>query len=128
MPFYIFIFLISIYLLTSSDTTMYGDAVAKYEVTKSLVERFDISIPDGFGIKGIDGKDYSWYGIGYSVISIPFYIIGKYTGSPEGAVSMVNLLFGAMTAVLVFLFCSRFGYSDRSSFLITIFYGLGIFS
>jgi uncharacterized membrane protein len=74
-------------------------------VTQTIVERFDLSIPDGQGIKGADGRDYSWFGIGLSVLAIPFYIIGKYISSIGSVytVSIIGLLIGAATAVLVFL-------------------------
>jgi len=126
----LFLFFTAIYLLTSSYTSVYDtDASnARYQVTKSIVERFDLSMPTGMGVKGIDGRDYSWFGLGNSLLAVPFYIIGKYLGTPENAVSIMNLLIGSATAVLVFMFSVALGYSNRTSVFISIFYGLGTFA
>jgi len=99
---------------------------ARYQVTKSLVENFDLSIYSG--VKGHDGRDYSWFGLGHSLLAVPFYIIGKYTGTPENTVSAINLIIGAATVSLVFLFSKVLSNSNHSSILIALFYGLGTFA
>ncbi len=123
---YLFIFFVSVFLLTSSDSNVtYTDASqARYEVTKAIIERYDLSIPSGLGIRGADGQDFSWYGIGQSILAIPFYVVGKYISNPA-AVSIMNQLFGAAAAVLVFLFAVSLNYSLRASLLASVFYGLG---
>jgi 4-amino-4-deoxy-L-arabinose transferase-like glycosyltransferase len=128
IAFNLFVFFVSVYLFTTSANNICEtDASrARYELTKSIVERFDLSIPDGLGFKGADGKDYSWYGIAFSALAVPFYFVGKLAGVlPENAVSIMNQLFGAATAVLVFLFSIALGYSKRASLSVAIFYGLG---
>jgi hypothetical protein len=126
----LFLLFVAVYALTGSDVTVYDtDAShARYEVTKAIVERFDVSIPKGLGVKGTDGRDYSWFGLGSSALAIPLYSIGEYVGTPEYAVSMMNHLIGAATAVLVFLFSLTLGHSFRTSILVSIFYGLGTFA
>jgi 4-amino-4-deoxy-L-arabinose transferase-like glycosyltransferase len=128
IAYYLFGLFVSLYLLTSAgDIVLDSDSSrARYEVTKSIVERFDLSIPHGLGIKGHDGRDYSWYGLGYSVLSVPFYGIGKSAGiNPEKTVSILNQLTGAATGVLVFLFSVALGYTRRTSLTVALFYGLG---
>jgi hypothetical protein len=124
---YLFMFFMSVFLLTSShvNATDTDASRARYEVTKGLVERCDLSIPDGFGVIGRDGKDYAWYGIGKSVLAVPFYLAGKMAGKPESVVSIMNQLYGAASAVIVFLFCILLGYSTRASVIASIFYGIG---
>jgi hypothetical protein len=100
-------------------------STARYEVTKSLVERFDLSIPDGLGFKGVDGREYSWYGLGQSLLAVPFYIFGKTISTPESAVSMMNQVIGAAVVVVVFLFALSLGYSRRVSLFVSVIYGLG---
>jgi len=56
--------------------------------------------PKGWS-EGID-EGLSWFGIGSSAIAVPFYIIGSFAGSPDYAVSIMNQLIGAATAVLSF--------------------------
>src|SRR4030042_3137685 len=102
----LFIFFVSIYLLSTSPTNIVDTdaSQARFLVTRSIVEEFDLSIPSGLGVRGADGRDYSWYGLGQSVLGIPFYIFGQYIGNTENAVSIMPQVFGAATAVLVFLF------------------------
>jgi len=124
--FTLFVFFILIYLLTASGLNFYHiDASELHlEVTKSLIERFDLSVPERVGMRGADGRYYSWLGIGFALLAIPFYTIGKLAGSPEIAISIINQLFGAATVVLIFLFSISLGYSRRASILVSIFYGL----
>ena len=126
----LFLFFTAIYLLTSSYTSVYDTdaSQARYEVTRSIVENFELSIPKGMGVKGIDGRDYSWFGVGSSAIAVPFYIFGSFAGSPDYAVSIMNQLIGAATVVLVFLFSLALGYSTRISLTVSLFYGLGTFA
>lgn len=127
----LFIFFFLIYLLTASAQNFY-----KYEssqihlaVTRSIVENFDFSVPAGQGLRGADGRDYSWLGLGYPLFAIPFYLLNKLVGGMPGfAISLINQIFGALTAVLVFLFSLHLGYSKRASFLTSLFYGLGTFA
>jgi len=123
----LFVFFVSIYWLTSSEGQIYrGDtAWARYEMTKSMVERFDLSIPAGLGIQGIDGREYHWGDIGQSLLAVPFYIVGKHIDTPENYVSIMNQFFGAATASIIFLLVISLGYSYRASLYITFFYGLG---
>src|SRR6266702_3448772 len=104
---------------------------ARIEVAKSIVERFDLSIPPGtgLGIQGADGREYSLFSIGSVLIALPFYLIGKLAGGPPAnVVSIMNQLAGAATVVVVFLFCSSMGYTRRASLSASIFYGLGTFA
>ena len=123
--FNLFIFFLSIYLLTAAGTNFYNmdTSILRLQVAKSLIESSDLSVPDG--LKGVDGRHFSWFGIGSALLAVPFYIIGKLIGVPEIAVSMMNQLFGAATVVLIFLVTLFLGYSKRASLLIAFFYGLG---
>ncbi len=123
----LFVFFLCLFFLTSSPSNVYDTdaASARYEVTKALVERHDLSIPKGMGVRGPDDRDYSCYGIGWSVLAAPAYVIGKYMGNPEGAVSLMNQIFGAASAVLVFFFSISLGYSLTTSVFVSLFYGLG---
>ncbi|OGH05897.1 MAG: hypothetical protein A2W22_02540 [Candidatus Levybacteria bacterium RBG_16_35_11] len=126
----LFIFFVCVYLLSTSPINIFDTdaSMARYYLTRSIVERFDLSIPADFGIKGIDGRDYSWYGLGQSVLAIPFYLLGKYLSDPANAVSIMPQIFGAAAAVLVFLFCIVLGYSRRTSLYVALLYGLGTFA
>ncbi len=115
-------------MLTSSGNSVFDSdaSLARYELTKSIAERLDYSIPSGFGVRGPDGRDYSWFGIGFSLFSLPFYFIGKLSGSNPGqAVSLINHLVGAAAVLLVFRFLIALGYSRRTSIVVGMFYGIG---
>jgi hypothetical protein len=127
IPVYLFIFFLSVYLLTASEPFGFTDVgISRIEVLKSIVDRFDLSIPTGMGIKGFDGREYSIFAIGSVILAIPFYITGKLIGlSPFDLVAIMNQLAGASTVVLVFLFSFSLGYSRRASLYASILYGLG---
>jgi hypothetical protein len=105
ITFKLFIFFVCVYLLSTSPLNIFDTdaSQARYFLTSSIVERFDLSIPADFGIKGIDGRDYSWYGLGQSVLAIPFFI-SKYLSDPANAVSIPATDLWRSAAVLVFLF------------------------
>ena len=99
----------------------------RYQVAKSIVEKGELSIPEStFSIRGMDGRSYSLYGLGWSILAVPFYAGGKFVGgNPENLTLLLNPLIGAATVTLVFLFSIALGYSRRSSLVVAIFYGLG---
>lgn len=127
IAFNLFVFFLAIYHLTASPNIYNTDAgELRIEVARSIVEKFDFNVPEGRGITGIDGRDYSWVGIGSAFLAVPFYIAGKFIGGqPENVISVINPILGAATAVLIFLFAASLGYSKRASVLASIFYGIG---
>lgn len=130
ITFNFFIFFISIYLLTGSGVSIYNTdaSVLKYEVTRSLVDKLDLSIynDDVPGIIGADGRSYSWFGIGQSLLAVPFYSVAKSLGAnSEIAFDITNQLISAATAVLIFYFSIQLGFTKHASALTTIFYGIG---
>lgn len=124
--FYIFALFVSIYFLTSSSIQQSDVGGLRLEVSRSIVERLDLNVPTGMGIAGVDGREYSWFGIGSVLLSLPLYLCLKVFGAPPAhLLFLVNPLFGAATVALVFLFTRCLGYSRCSSIFISIIYGLG---
>ncbi len=106
----LFIFFLSLYLLTANGRIDSGDGEAIYQVTRSIVDKCAFAIPppppeekfyDSFGSEisqellagggaygawGAGGHYYSKYGIGQSLIAIPLYlgglILGRVVTSP----------------------------------------------
>src|SRR5438876_8804806 len=82
----VFILLISIYILTSSGNSVdvTDDGMIRYAVTQSLLERGALDLPSDigvrWGIKGCDGHYYAKYGLGQSLLAIPFFLVGKWLG------------------------------------------------
>ena len=126
---YLFLCIVSFYLISISWPNVHfvDQYFQRYEVTKSIVERWDLSIPDGYnGIRGVDGRTYSMYGLGWSAVAVPFYIVGDFLGKgPENIVSIMNPVLGGATVTLVFLFSIALGYSRRASLAASFFYGMG---
>jgi len=129
ISFNLFIFFIAIYLLTASGLNFYNTDASqlRFEVTRSIVEDRDVTITQGVvGLIGADGRKYAWVGIGSSILSVPFYMIGKVLGiPPENTVSFMNQLFGAATIIIIFMFLISLGYTKHASLLVSVFYGLG---
>ncbi len=121
----LFIFFVAIYLLTYAGGVT-DVSQMRVEVLKSIFERGDLSVPSGMGIRGSDGREYSWFPIGSVLFAFPFFIIGELSGIPSAnLISIMSLLISAFTAVVVFLFSVTLGYSRRASLSVSIFYGLG---
>lgn len=123
----LFMLLFSVYLVTAPGYVYEADvSQLRMAVAASIVDRFDLTVTPDIGIQGADGRSYSWFGIGPVLAAVPFYIAGKFSGvSPANYVCLFNLVIGALTAVLVFIFTAYLGYSLRAAFLASLFYGLG---
>jgi hypothetical protein len=128
---YLFIFVTCVYFTSLSTFFAIDQYISRYEVTQSIAERFELSIPEGSptSIKGVNGKTYSLYGLGWPILAVPFFMIGKIFGHyPVTHVFLLNTLAGAATVTLVFLFSIALGYTRRSSLVVAIFYGFGTFA
>jgi 4-amino-4-deoxy-L-arabinose transferase-like glycosyltransferase len=127
---YLFTFVFCIYFLSISNTFDIEQHGQRFQVAKSIVEKGDLSVPEStISIRGLDGRSYSLYGLGWSILAVPFYMGGKFFGrNPENLILLLNPLVGAATVTLVFLFSIALGYSSRSSLVVAIFYGLGTFA
>jgi len=98
----IFMFLSSFYFLFASLHVGSGDGVVMYQVTRALVETRSFAIPPPspgtvvvdhwgepippdklrrggqYGAWGIDGRYYAQYGVGQSLLAVPFYVLGRW--------------------------------------------------
>src|SRR3989337_1635847 len=78
---YLFTFAICVYFLSISNVYVVDQHIQRYQVAKSIVERGEFSIPESTSsIRGMDGRAYSLYGLGWPVLVIPFYMVGKFVG------------------------------------------------
>ncbi|MBL7995468.1 hypothetical protein JNM05_08850 [bacterium] len=132
--FVLFVFYLSIFVLTAGGRIASSDETAFFLETQSVVERGTLAVPDTIvnnGSYGRDGKFYIGGGIGYTLLSVPFYSLGKLVITifpiPEihqifilkGFFSLTNQFVCAMIGVLFFMFCRRVGYSPKLSFFLT---------
>ena len=103
-------------------------------LTKSMVENQSISFAEVVSSQDAIGPQYSKYGLGMSVLAIPFYLAGKVLSSLLGievslatqfSVSMINTLLTALSCLLIFQFATnRFNFSPGTALLLASGFGL----
>ncbi len=130
----VFFFFLSIYLFTGQGSIQSADGKIMYLLTQSMVENHSLSFTERVSQGDLEGAKFSKYGIGMSVLAVPFYITGKALSAvlpvePSYAtlfcVSMVNAFISALTCLLIYrLGRERFGFFHRTSVLLAIGYGL----
>jgi len=152
---WIFVGFLAIYIALTRGHFYSADEVEVFQQTRSLWERGDLAVaPQINTIPGRDGRYYAQYGIGQTVLAIPFYWLGKQVhkfltvagadsgikifegpliGDPDkrygGEVEIFFVtLFGAfvMAALMAvfFLFNIRLGASPRAAIAATVILGL----
>lgn len=138
LPVWLFVLLVSVYLTTMSGWIDSSDGQIMYQVTRSIIEERNFSIPDEprfNGFYGTDGRKYSAAGLGISLASAPFYLVGKTLSDAfpdsdfarskftsdnymtEFFVQMLNPVVMALIGVFLFLFLRRLSYSVKISVL-----------
>ncbi|MDD5528779.1 MAG: glycosyltransferase family 39 protein [bacterium] len=136
--FLLFGFFLTGYLLIQPGHIYTSDTVARYEVTKSIVEDGKFSIPrercQDLVVPGVDGQYYAFAGIGQSILFIPLYWAGKFFAYMfpalekeyivEFCVSLLNALITAIGCVVLFAFGINIGYSRKVSFWLSLIYGV----
>ncbi len=131
-PLALFLFLVSIYLLTYSPQFHSSDGVAMFATAESLVRRGEWDADQirwmgvGQGIFGPDGHLYIRKGIGVSLLALPLVWLGMIT--PIWGAATTTLLFNALvtatTGALVLRYLQILGYDDRVALAAGLIYGL----
>ncbi len=150
----IFLFFASFYLFFGPGHFNATDHVGVYMTVRNIVEFHSLgqesySTRDGYlpiYFQGKNGRWYGKYGIGQSILSIPFYILGKYgeQNLPSGwrdffagydryyfggtvsifAVSTFCQFITALIMVVFYALCRRFGVKTERALTITFVLGL----
>lgn len=137
LPDWILVFLLffSFYLLLfgRAQEYSYADGSLMYKVTKSIVEdgSFKSQVP-GFYRGGVFIES-SKYGLGFSIVVVPFYIATKIFAQwfdpkiievfTRFAPMFANVFITALTCAILFLFSYHLFSSKRIAFIVTILYG-----
>src|SRR4051794_36610534 len=69
-----------LYFSTSFGVFLYGDDISMFQVTESIVQRRGLTVsasPFPLSSIGLDGQRYSKYGLGQSLLAVPFYLAGS---------------------------------------------------
>src|SRR5687767_13471862 len=97
----LFGFFVAVFLLFQEGGISGSDGDSMYEVTSSLVDHRDVDVSESAGIPGVDGKHYSIYGIGLSLLGVPLYALSKIAAAIVGHDDYVGRFFVATVLPLV---------------------------
>jgi hypothetical protein len=115
---------LSVYVATAGGSLATTDAVATFEITRSIVERGAVDGPRQLmwePNRGVDGRYYSQFGLGQSLYNVPFYVAGRTAervlgvrvGRPDSltkaAVAGGSAIAAAACVWFAFLLASRIG-------------------
>jgi hypothetical protein len=132
----LFIFFLSIYLLTSGGRIVSSDCNTMFLLTQSIVEKHTIAIPYGNGYVGPDGRLYPKAGIGQAILSVPFYVLARAVYHRSGfgelesgyllrfVTSTIEPVAAAIAVVLLLHICLCLGYGVRTSVALSFALGL----
>lgn len=133
------LFFLSVYLLTgSNDLKHNGDTLLRYQTTQALVDQDHAWIDhpkslDTRVAQGVGGHLYAFYAPGQAILMAPLYVAGKvvahhlklpYEVTTLYATRSLDLILGALLAVLFYLMASSLGYGRRSAVGLTLIFGL----
>jgi hypothetical protein len=139
---WIFLFLSAIYLATFGGHLYTGDGAEMCKTAESLILHGDLALTPGVdgrlgGYAGTDGRHYSPYALGLSVIEAPLFGAGRLAATllhlsedsrrvlAQAAAISVNVLVTAATAALLFLLLAGIGCANRAAVTTSLLYGLG---
>ena len=130
----LFLFFLSIYILTGQGSIQSVDGKIMFFLTQAMVENQSVSFSEVVSIESASGPQFSKYGLGMSVLAIPFYIFGKVLSlllgieaslATQFTVSMINALLTALSCLVIFQFATnRFNFSPRTALLLASGFGL----
>lgn len=155
--FWLFLWFLAFYLLSTSGHIYTPDGVLMYLVTEGLVERGDPAMPaeeDAWPFwhtaPGQDGRRYAIYGLGPSLLAVPFYLVGSWLAGvcpPESeavfehplvlfhprtlpyfvkmcGVALTNAVVGAGVVWLVFASALALGFRERTALALALILGV----
>ncbi len=128
----LFLFLLSVYLVTYSPRFHSSDGLAMFSLAESLVRRGDWDTDQirwmGLqqGTFGLDGHLYSRKGAGVSLLEVPLAWLGLIVPAWGAATTVLlfNSLVTAATGALLLLYLRRLGYDDFTSLAAGLTFGL----
>src|SRR3972149_6708993 len=124
-----------IYLISNSGY-FGGDRYFRFLAAVGLVEHGSPALPadllgGGMTVTGKDGQPYSFYGIGQTLLFVPFIFVGKlikmyprYDLIGEWVFTTLNCFVGAALIVVVWWLVQRLGYAQRVASAVALVAGL----
>ncbi len=125
---YFFVFCSAFYFLLFKGYPFFHDESIMFQTTRNMIEhgRFDTIPHPLITKKGIDGRSYSNYGIGPSIVQAPFYLAGRIAAPllplKEHDVLQIAVSLSAPVIMLLIIyvfinFSMNLGYSPHIAFL-----------
>jgi hypothetical protein len=137
---FLFLFFAGVYLLTLRGTHTSVDDIPRFNLTDALLSKGTIQIQPTIMASAttVDGRVYSKYGIGLSLVMAPLWWAGQGLTRilPEAfqramaqpqifAMSTANQWLGALAVALLFLIARRVGFRERTALIVALAAGLG---
>jgi len=130
----LFLFFFSVYVLTGQGSIQSADGKIMFLLTQAMVENHSVSFSEIVTLTDASGPQYSKYGLGMSVLAIPFYLFGKFLSfllgieasfTTQFSVSMINALLTALSCLMVFRIATeRFEFTLRTGLFLALGFGL----
>ena len=130
----LFLFFFSIYALTGQGSIQSVDGKIMFLLTQAMVENHSVSFSEIVSLSDTPGPQYSKYGLGMSVLAIPFYLFGKLLSfllgieaslATQFTVSMINAMLTALSCLMVFRIATeRFEFTLRIGLFLALGFGL----
>jgi hypothetical protein len=131
------------YIASAKGTLSFGDDVSMFRVTRSIATEMSVAVPaDTPGVKrGVDGRYYSKFGLGQSVLGLPFYLVGAfiqdhysnpvlrnaygetYANPVVFCVCLLGIFSMVGAIVLLYLSCLTLGFDERASIVAALAFG-----
>jgi hypothetical protein len=134
VPALLFGFFVAVYALTSAGRLDAVDGIVAANTARALVEHHTLAMPathyPGVVI-GVGGYGYSKYGIGLSIVEIPFVMLGlvlrNWTHDAQTValtISFTNTFVTATSCAVFYLLVRHLGASLRRGVALTLLFGL----
>ena len=130
----LFLFFFSVYVLTGQGSIQSVDGKIMFLLTQAMVENHSVSFSEIVSLSDTPGPQYSKYGLGMSVLAIPFYLFGKLLSfllgieaslATQFTVSMINAMLTALSCLMVFRIATeRFEFTLRIGLFLALGFGL----
>jgi hypothetical protein len=128
----LFLFLVSVYLLTYSPRFHSSDGLAVFATAESLARRGEWDADQirwmgrGQGLPGVDGRLYTRKGVGQSLLALPLVWLGLHVRAwgPATTAQLFNALVTAAAAALALRYLAALGYPPRVALAAGLAFGL----
>jgi len=134
------LFFLLFYIASARGTMSFGDDASMLRVARSIATQASVAVPPDTpgSMRGIDGRYYSIFNIGQSVLGVPFYLMGafaKHYSDPHlrdvnpaaDPITYFACLLGILSAsgavILLYLTCVELGFCQFAGIFTALAFG-----